>query len=57
VFGAELGLVYEAGDDLRASSTRLHMQPFLSVGFVSAGLRVDVPLGGDRRAMASRSVS
>jgi hypothetical protein len=43
-FGLELGLARETATERYAHTTSLHLAPFVSGGYVSAGLRVGIPL-------------
>ncbi len=44
VFGLEAGLAHEGANENYASTTSLHLAPFISGGYVSLGLRLGIPL-------------
>jgi hypothetical protein len=46
-FGLELGLAYEDANDDFASTTSLHLAPFISGGVVTLGLRLGIPLSSN----------
>jgi len=45
MFGAEVGAYLEEGRGNRAMTVGLHASPFVSIGFLSAAMRIAVPLG------------
>lgn len=45
MFGAEVGAYLEEGHGNRAMTVGLHASPFVSIGFLSAAMRIAVPLG------------
>jgi hypothetical protein len=45
MFGVEVGAYLEEGSGKRATTVGVHASPFVSLGFLSAALRIAVPLG------------
>ncbi|WP_224367926.1 hypothetical protein [Hyalangium versicolor] len=52
--GMELGATYEGGDAQYARTVGLHLAPFVSIGVLTASLRLDVPLWHESRDVPHR---
>jgi len=48
IYGMELGATYETEGERGAPTTSLHIAPYISIVFISAALRVGVPIRGGR---------